>query len=52
MIFPLRCFTCGKLIGNKVASYEEQIKPIIGKAKVNNTKPTCVELDFIRCMGK
>ena len=39
MIFPLRCFTCGKLIGNKIASYEEQIKPIIEKAKVSNTKP-------------
>jgi DNA-directed RNA polymerase subunit N (RpoN/RPB10) len=26
MIFPLRCFTCGKLIGHKVLTYEQRVK--------------------------
>jgi DNA-directed RNA polymerase subunit N (RpoN/RPB10) len=26
MIFPPRCFTCGKLIGHKVLDYEQKVK--------------------------
>lgn len=26
MIFPPRCFTCGKLIGHKILDYEQRVK--------------------------
>ncbi len=36
MIFPLRCFTCGKLTANKICIYEEKVKKRIESSNGND----------------
>ena len=38
MIFPPRCITCGKLIGNKISIYEEKVKKRIESSKGTDLK--------------
>ena len=35
MIFPIRCFTCGSLTGNKIRLYEKKVK------EKKNENPKC-----------
>lgn len=53
MIFPLRCFTCGKLTAQKIRIYEEKVKQRIESSKGTDLKTVQVgdiltELGFKR----
>ena len=53
MIFPVRCFTCGKLTAQKICIYEEKVKQRIESSKGTDLKTVQVgdiltELGFKR----
>ncbi len=48
MIFPPRCFTCGKLIGHKILDYEQRVKDKFPKIEKTDK---CVVGDILDNLG-
>ena len=44
MIIPVRCFTCGKLTGNKYETYRKKVIDRKLKAKLQTDTPSVIEV--------
>ena len=47
MIIPVKCFTCGKVLGNKYRYYQREVAKIKAAKNMETEKVTYLTKDFI-----